>query len=92
MHQNEIKCTSRTNRFDLAPVPCLVFQLEPVNAFESIEAVLAATFQEEPFETYFVELPDFPSLWHTYWTDAAIQRVGLDINHPVFGKHCTMYY
>jgi len=50
MHQYNSKCTSRTNWFDLAGIPCLVFEPESLNAFESIEEILAASFEEEPLE------------------------------------------
>jgi hypothetical protein len=38
------------NSFDLAGTPCLVFEPAPLNAFESIKAILAATIDEEPLE------------------------------------------
>jgi hypothetical protein len=43
------------NSFDLAGTPCLVFDPEPLNAFENIKAILAATIQDEPLEAYFWE-------------------------------------
>jgi hypothetical protein len=91
MHQYDSNCTSRTNWFDLAGIPCLVFEPEPLNAFESIEAILTASFEEEPLEAYFWEQSAVPSPWNTYWTEAAREGGGLDINDPVFGPHWTRY-
>jgi hypothetical protein len=48
--------------FDLAGTLCLDFEPEPLNAFESIEAVLSATIEEEPSEAYSWEQSDFSSL------------------------------
>jgi len=91
MHQYDSKCTSRTNWFDLAEVPCLVFEPEPLNVFESIEEILKTSFEEEPLEAYFWEQSAVPSPWNIYWTDAAREGGGLDINNPVFGPHWTRY-
>ena len=91
MHQYDSECTSRTNWFDLAGTPWLVFEPEQLNAFESIEAILTAFFEEEPIEVYFWEQSPVPSPWNTYWTDAARDGGGLDINDPVFGPHWTRY-
>jgi hypothetical protein len=41
------------NWFDVAGTPCHVFEPEPLNAFESIKAIHATTFEEEPLETHF---------------------------------------
>jgi hypothetical protein len=60
-----LTCTSRMNLIDLAGSPCLVFEPEPLNAFVSIEAVLAATFDQDPVEAYFWEQSDIPSPWDT---------------------------
>jgi len=62
-----------------------------LNAFESIEAILTASFEEEPLEAYFWEQSSVPSLWNTYWTKAAREDGGLDIYDPVFGPHWTRY-
>jgi hypothetical protein len=91
MHEYDSNCTSQTNWFDLAGIPCLVFEPEPLNTFESIEAILAASFQEEPLEAYFWEQSGVPYPGNTYWTDAAQEGGGLDINDPVFGPHRTRY-
>jgi hypothetical protein len=81
--------TSQTNWFDLARTPCFVFEPEPLNTFEGIEAVVAATFEEEPLEPYFWDQSTVPSPWNTYCTDAARERSRLDIKDPVFGPHWT---
>jgi len=91
MHKYHSKCTSRTNWFDLAGTPCLVFEPEPLNTFESIEAILTLSFDEEPLEAYFWEQSAVPSPWNTYWTEAARAGGGLDINDPVFRPHWTRY-
>jgi hypothetical protein len=82
---------SRTHWFDLAATPGPVFEHEPLNSFESIEAILTATFHEAPLEAYFWDQSTVPSLWNTYWKDAAREGGGLDINNPVFGPHLTQY-
>jgi hypothetical protein len=53
MHKYDSYCTSRTNWFDRAGTSCLVVEPEPLNALESIEAILTATFEEEPIKAYF---------------------------------------
>jgi hypothetical protein len=57
--------------FDLAGTPCLVVEPEPLNGFESIEAILEASFKEEFLEANFWEQSTVPSPWNLYWTDAA---------------------
>jgi hypothetical protein len=91
MHQYDSNCTSRTNWLDVTGTPCHVFELEPLNTFESIEVVLEATFEQEPLEAHCWEQSDIPSPWNSYWTDAAREGGGLDINDPVFGQHWTKY-
>jgi len=91
MYNYDSNYTSRTNWFNVAGTPCLVFEPEPLNAFKSIKAVLAATFEEEPLEAYFWKQSIVPSPWDTYWTDAAQEGGGLDINDPVFRPHWTRY-
>jgi len=91
MQKYDSNCTSRKNWFDLAGTSCLVVERERLNAFESIKAILAATFEEEPLEAYCWEQSTVPSPWNTYLTDAAREGGGLDINDPVFGPHWTQY-
>jgi hypothetical protein len=91
MQKYDSNCTSRTNWFDLAGTPSLVFEPEPLNSFNSIEAILAATFEKEPLEVYFWEQSTVPCPWNTYWTAAAKEGGGLDIDDPVFGPHSTWY-
>jgi hypothetical protein len=55
-----------------------------LNAFDSIKAVLASTFDEKPLEAYFSEYSDVPSPRDSYWTYSAREGRGLDINDPVF--------
>jgi len=83
--------TSQTNWFDHAGIHCLGFKPEPLNSFESIEAIHNAIFEEEPLEAYFWEQSTTPYCWNTYWTDATIEGGGLDINDPVFRPHWTRY-
>jgi len=91
MQKYDSNCTSRTNWFDLAGIFCPVFEPEPLNAFDSIGAIVTAAFEEEPLEAFFFEQSDVPSPWNTYWTDAAREGGGLDIKDPVFGQHWTEY-
>jgi hypothetical protein len=90
-HQYDSKCTSRKNWFDLAGIPYLVFEHEPLNALQSIEAILAESSRLDPLEADFWEQSMVPSPWNIYWTDAARDGGGLDLNHPVFGQHWTRY-
>jgi hypothetical protein len=89
MHKYDSNCTSRTNWLNLAGTPCLVFEPEPLNTFNSMEAILAAAFEEDPLEAYFWEQSTVPSPWNTYWTATAKEGSGLDIDDPVFGPHWT---
>jgi hypothetical protein len=91
MYQYHSNCTPQRNCFDLAAIPCLVFEPELLSAFESIEAILGASFEEEPLEVYFWERSTVHSPWNTYWSEAAQEAGGLDINDPVFGLHWTRY-
>jgi len=91
MHLYDSKCKFRTNWSDLAGTPWHFFEHEPLNAFERIEAVLAATLEEEPLEASMWELSDVRSSWNTYWIDGARAGGGLDINDPVCGQCWTKY-
>jgi len=62
MLQYDRNCSSRTNWFDFAGTPCLVFDPEPLNAFESTQAILAATFEEKPLDVFFGNSLMFPPL------------------------------
>jgi hypothetical protein len=62
-----------------------------LNAFDSIEAILAATSDKEPLKAYFWEQSKFPSSWNIYWTDAAREGTGLHIKDPVSRPHWTRY-
>jgi hypothetical protein len=63
----------------------LVFEPKPLNAIESIKAILTATFEEEPLATDLWESPDVPSAWNAFWTYAARDGSGWDINDSVSG-------
>jgi len=91
MHRYNRHCYSRTNWFDLAGNPLLVSELEHLNALESIEAVRAATFEEDPLEANFWEQYHVPSNWNVYLTDTARESGGLDINDLVYGPYWTNY-
>lgn len=62
----DINCTRSTNWFDCTGTPCCVFELETLNAFKSIEAVLTADFEAQPLETYFFEQSNVPAWWNLY--------------------------
>jgi hypothetical protein len=84
MQRYDSDCTSRTNWSYLAGISCVVFQPAPLNAIESIEAVLAATIKEELLEAYLFEQSNIPSPWNMYWSSAATEGGGIDIHDPVF--------
>jgi len=44
MHKYDSNCTEQMNWFDLAGIPCLVYEPELLNAPDIIEAIPAATF------------------------------------------------
>lgn len=67
------KCTSQKNWFDLAGIPCLVDTPEPLNTFESIRAILTATFEEEPLETYFW-IDQMSPLLLIFWGQMWVQK------------------
>jgi len=91
MQKYDSNCMSQTNWVGLAGTSCLVCEPDSLNAFDNIEAILAATFEQEPFEAYFWEQSTVPSPWTIYWTDTAAEGSGLDINNPVFRPHWTRY-
>ena len=69
----------------------LDFKAPRLNAFESIEAVPAAIVEEEPLKAEFWKQSDVLSPWNSYWTNAASEGGGLNINDPVFGGHWAKY-
>jgi len=79
------------NLFDLTSIPCFVFEHEPLNSVESIEAIITATFEKQTLEAHLWEQSDGPSPRNIDLTDAAGTGGSLDINVPVFGQHCTEY-
>jgi len=91
MQKYDSNCTSRSNWFHHAGIFCLVLEPTPLNTFESIEVLPAATFKEEPLKAYFWEQSTVLSPCKNYWTEAAREGGGLGINHPVFGPHRPRY-
>jgi hypothetical protein len=91
MHKHDSNSTPQMNWLDLAGTPCVRFETGPLNAYESLEAILATNFKIEPLGEDFWELSDGPSPWNTYWTDIAAEGGGLDIPNSVFGLHWTNY-
>jgi len=91
MQKYDRNCTFRTNWVHLAGNPCLVLEPEPLNSCDSIEAILAATFEEEPLKDYFWEQSTVPSPWNLYWIEAARGGGRLGINDPVFRSHWARY-
>jgi hypothetical protein len=81
---------SRINFFDLAGRTTNLFEPEPLNSFDSIDAVILEP--EDPLEAYFWEEPQAVSPWNSYWTEAAKYGGGLQINDPVFKDSWTKYY
>jgi len=84
-------CTSRKNTFHHARTTWLVFELEPLNAFDNIEPMIALSFEEDPLEVYWWEQSTLPSVWNLYGPEESREGRGLDINDPVFGRHWTRY-
>jgi hypothetical protein len=41
---------------------------------------------------YFWEQSDVPSPWNLYWTEAAANGGGLELDDPVFGDNWTRYW
>ena len=81
---------SQNNFFNLAGWTKNLFEHEPLNTFDGIEAVLLET--EEPWEEYFWSEPQPVSLWNFYWTEAIRNTGGLQIDDPVFKNVWTKYY
>jgi len=91
MYKQDSNCTSETNWFDLAETPCLEFKRKLLNAFNSIEAILASTFEEEPLGAYCWAQSTVPSSGNLYQTDAVREGRGIDINNVVFSQHWPRY-
>ena len=81
---------SRINFFDRAGRTTNLFEFEPLNAFDSIEAIILQS--EEPLEEYFWSKLQSVSLWRYYWTEATRNRGGHQIDNPVFKNFWTKYY
>jgi len=70
--------------FDLAAIFCPFSEPEPLNAVESIADILQTASEQEPLEGCFWEQSETSCPWNIYWTDAARETVGLDIDDLVF--------
>jgi hypothetical protein len=81
---------SRMNFLDLASRTTNLFEPEPLNSFNSIDAVILEP--EEPLEAYVWEEPQAVSPWNSDSTEAAKYRGGLQIDDPVFKDSWTKYY
>ena len=81
---------SQINYFNLAGRSINLFEIEPLNPFDSIDEILLET--EEPLEAYFWDEPQRVSPWNSYWTEAAKSGGGLRIDDPVFKDFRTKYY
>jgi hypothetical protein len=92
MQKYDSNCTSRTNWFDLAGIPCILSEPEPLNAFESIGELLTVEVDDIYLPAYFWEQSDVPSPWNLYWTEAAAYGGGLALDDPVFGDSWTTYW
>jgi len=79
-------CTLWTNWFDQAGTTHLDFEPDLLNALGSIIANLIATILKALSEAYFWEQSDIPSTCDIYWTDAAREGKGLDINDPMLNN------
>jgi len=76
MQKYNSNCSSWMSWFDLAKTPCLVFEPEPLNDFQSIENIIAASFKDDPLEVYFWAQSTVPSPWNVYCTDTAREGRG----------------
>ena len=80
---------SRINFFDLAGQTTNLFEYEPLNAFDCIEAVISE--DQEPLDEHFWAEPQQVSPWNSYWTEATRNGGGLQIDDPVFKNFWTEY-
>jgi len=92
MQKYDSNCTSRTNWFDLAGTHCTLSEPEPLNVFESIDGLLNTEVDDLGLPAYFWEQSDIPSPWNLYWTEAAADGGGLQLDDPVFGNRWTRYW
>jgi hypothetical protein len=79
----------RVNFFDLAGTLMQLAEPEPLNFFDSIDALLHET--EQPLEAYFCDAPDMPYPWNLHRTDTARPGGGVNIDDPVIADHWTRY-
>lgn len=85
-------CTFQTNWFDLAGTLCLISEPEPLNVFDSFEAIPAESLDEEPLAAGFWEQSAVPSPSNLVWPEAAMYSGCLEHDDPVFGNSCTKYW
>jgi hypothetical protein len=78
------------NFFDLAGLTTNYCEHEPLNSFNSIDAILLES--NEPLDEYFWAEPQPVSPWNSYWNEAAKYGGGLQINNLVFKDSWTKYY
>jgi hypothetical protein len=76
---------------DLAGIQCVVWKPEPLNASDTIEAILAATVEEEPLAAKIWKQSTVFSHCNYHWTHIARKGGDLDINDGVFGQYGTRY-
>ena len=83
--------TCSTNCVDLNGTPGHAFEPESLNTFNCTEFMLTPTLAADHLEVDFWEQSDVPSHWNLYWTEAARDGGGGDINAQVYGQHWTRY-
>jgi len=86
MSKYDSNSTSQTYWFDHAGICCSLSELEPLNAFETIEGLLNTEVDNLILPAYFWKQSDVPSPWNVYWTEAAVYEGGSELGDPVFGN------
>jgi len=80
------------NWFDLAGTHCCLSEPETLNTFESIEGLLNTEIDDLILPVNFWEQSDVPSPSNIYWTEAAANGGGLELDDRVFGNSWTKYW
>lgn len=102
MTEYDSDCISRSNWCDLVRVSCSISEPEPLNAFDSIGAILAERIEDELLEAAFWDQSAVPSLgmctgqklphtedaWNTM--TRYLETVGLCIGAPTLGLIVTL--
>jgi len=70
----------------------LISERTPFSVFNSIQAILAESSEEEPLAVAFWEQSDVPSPWTIVTTEAAAMTGGLELDDSVFGNCWTGYW